>query len=215
MSSSEAPSTGARRRKAAETEAALRAAALRVFAHRGYLNTKITDITDEAGRAAGSFYNHFTGKEELLEVMLADMLASVDRDVLEGAPGHSPDFTDPAAVRWHVAAFWRFFTANRTVMIALQQAAMVDERFAVRMAELMEPDQRELRDHLGYLTAAGATLPAADDLVASMMSGLLWQCALTWLVTGGLVGRAVGEQEAVDAVSTFISRAIGTRTPDS
>src|SRR3954452_18156278 len=110
-----------RKEKAAETESALKAAAKRVFARKGCLNTKITDITAEAGRAAGSFYNHFAGKEELLEALLADIAASGDESAL--AEGHLSDFSDPAAVRWHVAQYWNFYNEHASTMQALRQAA--------------------------------------------------------------------------------------------
>ncbi|WP_279581109.1 TetR/AcrR family transcriptional regulator [Fodinicola feengrottensis] len=126
---SEQLATGGRKAKAAETETALKAAACRVFARQGYLNTKITDITAEAGRAAGSFYNHFNGKEELLKALLKDMLEAGDEAVFEPGSRHSSDFTDRAAVRWHVAAFWQFFRTNMVVLTALRQASLVNAEF--------------------------------------------------------------------------------------
>ena len=75
---------GVRKQQAAQTEAELKAAAVRTFARLGYLNTKIVDITAEAGRAAGSFYTHFANKEALLEALLADLLAEGDA---RGCPG--------------------------------------------------------------------------------------------------------------------------------
>jgi AcrR family transcriptional regulator len=195
-----------RRARSAETEAALKEAAKRVFARTGYLNAKITDITAEAGRAAGSFYNHFAGKEELLEALLVDALAEGDERVED--PSHSPDFTDPAAVRWHVAVYWGFVTANREVVLALQQAAMVNEHFAERLRLLMTPTLHDLADHLEHIRAAGGRLPGEPLVVATAMTSLMSQFAFTWLVGSAPPGRELTEREAIDTLTAFIVHGI-------
>jgi AcrR family transcriptional regulator len=202
VSGHNAPSPGSRKQRAARTEAELKDAARRVFARRGYLNTKITDITTEAGRAAGSFYTHFDGKESLLEAMLADMLDGVDAEAL--GTDHNPDFSFPGAVRWHISAFWHFFSQHRTELVALQQAALVDPRFAERLQEMYEPDVDELRDHLERAVAGGVTLPAEPALVASMISSLMMQFAMMWQVGAGPGGRRLGDDEAIDALTAFV-----------
>ena len=128
--------TGTRKEQAAGTEAALKQAAREVFADRGYLNTKITDITAAAGRATGSFYNHFAGKEELLEALLKDMLSAADEAVLLDR-AHDADFSKIESIRWHVAAFWAFYKAHIPEMIALKQAAMVDPALGRRLQQIM------------------------------------------------------------------------------
>ena len=203
---------GVRKARAAETEAALKEAAKRVFARSGYLKAKITDITAEAGRAAGSFYSHFESKEQLLEALLLDMLAEGDVRVEES--DHSPDFSDPAAVRWHVAVYVRFAGANRAVVTALHQAAMVDERFAERLRLLLEPNVRDIAEHLEHVRRAGGRLPGEPVVVASAIIALMSEFARTWLLsdTGErLLGRQLSEEEAVDTLTGLIVDGISGR----
>jgi AcrR family transcriptional regulator len=195
---------GVRKARAAETETALKAAAREVFAERGYLNTKITDITAAAGRAAGSFYNHFTSKEELLQTLLSDLLESVDDTVLAD-PAHDPDFTSRSAIRYHVAAYFTFFRANRTVMVALQQAAMVDPTFAARLAELTAPDVGHLAEHLEYVRRAGHPLPGEPRAVAQAIGSLVSGFAHIQLVDANT---GLTEEEAVDLVTDLIHRGV-------
>jgi AcrR family transcriptional regulator len=201
-----------RKAKAAETEAALKAAAKRVFAERGYVNTKITDITAEAGRAAGSFYNHFTSKDELLTALLTDMLAEGDEAAEQ--PAHNPDFTDRDAVRWHVAAYWAFYRRHISEMVALRQAAMANPEFGLRLQEILAADGAHMVGHFEHVTAAGIPLPGDPRLVVSAFQSLLDQFAYTWLVAGGDgSGRQIGDDEAIDVLTDFIHRGIAGTPP--
>jgi AcrR family transcriptional regulator len=198
---------GVRRQQAAQTEAELKAAAIRVFDRLGYLNTKITDITAEAGRAAGSFYTHFANKEALLEALLADLLAEGDASAL--APGHGDDFRDRDAVRYHVAMYWNFYRRHRTVIVALQQAATVDAAFARRQQEMLEPDLGHIADHL-----AGLALPGDPLVVASIFSTLVSTFAAMWQSGGGPdLGRELSDDEAIETLTSFVHAGLGGTQP--
>ncbi|PKV91798.1 TetR family transcriptional regulator [Amycolatopsis echigonensis] len=194
-----------RRDKAAETEAALKEAAKRVFAAKGYLNTKITDITQEAGRAAGSFYNHFAGKEELLIALLADL--AQDSDQQAAGEDHLSDFSDPAAVRWHVRQYWEFYRANAPTMLALRQAAMVNDDFAAAYANFGATQASDVESHLEYVTAAGLRLPANTQLTIAMMYQLIDNFAQMWLLTPPPAGwNPPSDEEAIEALTRFVYR---------
>jgi AcrR family transcriptional regulator len=201
-----------RKAKAAETEAALKAAAKRVFAERGYVNTKITDITAEAGRAAGSFYNHFTSKDDLLTALLKDMLTESDETAEH--PAHSPDFADRNAVRFHIAAYWAFYRRHIPEMVALRQAAMANPAFGRKLQEILAADGAHMAGHFDHVTAAGIPLPGEPHLVVSAFQSLLDQFAYTWLVAGGDgTGRPIGDDEAVDLLTDFVYRGIAGTPP--
>ena len=57
---------GRRERKRNETREKLLGCALRLFAERGFANTKIEDITEGADVGKGTFFNYFPSKEHVL-----------------------------------------------------------------------------------------------------------------------------------------------------
>ena len=182
--------TGVRKQRAAQTEAELKAAAVRVFARVGYLNAKITDITAEAGRATGSFYQHFASKEKLLEALLADLLSLGDESAL--AAGHSDDFADRAAIRWHIEQFWNVYRRHRTVMEALRQAAIVDPEFDRVQREMLEPDLRHIADHMAKAA------PAADPMaLATIFNSVVVSFADTWI-------DKLPDDQAIETLTSFL-----------
>lgn len=94
------PDRHARRRN--RTRSRLIDAARKLFAWKGIDNTRINEITDEADVGFGSFYNHFKSKEEIVEAVVAETLAS------QGAAlaAVTANLEDPAEV---VAAAHRHF----------------------------------------------------------------------------------------------------------
>ena len=63
-----------------DTRARIIAAALELFAERGYTGTSIGEIEAAAGLAprSGGLYKHFASKEELLEAALSERLAEIE-----------------------------------------------------------------------------------------------------------------------------------------
>jgi TetR/AcrR family fatty acid metabolism transcriptional regulator len=71
----------------ADKRAAILRAAIRVFAHNGYFNSKVADIAREAGVADGTVYLYFKSKEEILHsIFNRGMEEAIDdgRKQLEG-----------------------------------------------------------------------------------------------------------------------------------
>lgn len=58
--------------------AAIKQAALELFAHNGYHSTSISQIAREAAISKGLIYNYFSGKEELLNTIIMDAVGSME-----------------------------------------------------------------------------------------------------------------------------------------
>lgn len=211
MSASE-PTAASRKAKAAQTEVALKEAARRVFARTGYLNAKITDITTEAGRSAGSFYKHFASKEEVLQALLVDWSAQAGEELSGHEAGD--DLSQQPALRARVATYWHTYRAHLPEIQALGQAALVDPQFAEQVARSRHAQLQTMREHLQRLQAAGFDLPGDPAVLASAFNALLEGFCEVWIAGGGEpIGRIVGDDEAIDTLTGLLQYGLAGSRP--
>jgi AcrR family transcriptional regulator len=107
-------------RKSEATRLRILDAAARVFATRGYADTRLSDIAEEAGTFAGSIYYYFDSREELVEEVLklgVTRVFEAVRDKVESLPaGTSNRDRLTAAIAAHLAytlTLDHFATANQ------------------------------------------------------------------------------------------------------
>jgi AcrR family transcriptional regulator len=61
-------------------------AAIRVFAEKGFVETSITDVAEEAEVAVTAVYYHFSGKDELFDAAMRHVLGQISETVSQARP---------------------------------------------------------------------------------------------------------------------------------
>jgi len=108
--------------KGRQTRRAIEDAARELFTQRGFHGTTLADITAAAGKSPAVFYRYFSDKEHLLAALAEDFR----RDVVElPRLADGGDFFDSA-----VAVYWNMFKPNIGIMVAVEQLAATQPRFA-------------------------------------------------------------------------------------
>jgi AcrR family transcriptional regulator len=192
---------GVRKAQAAGTEAALKDAARRLFVERGYLNTKITDITRAAGRSTGSFYEHFPSKEALLEALLGDLREQARSEILAQPHPADHDLTDREQLRAHLAAAWHTMRDNLPVVLAVHEATVAAGPASGQPWQALTTDTEVLREHLERLRDHGQPLPGDPELVAAAMGGMLATLAFA-LLPGG--SDRYSDDQVIDTVTGLL-----------
>lgn len=109
--------------KGRATRLAIEEAARNLFAERGFHGTTLADITGAAGRSPAVFYRYFGDKEDLLAALAEGFLRElVD---LPTVPDGDDFFTFSAGL------YWRLFKPNIGIMVAVDQLAATEARFAL------------------------------------------------------------------------------------
>ena len=192
-------------RKGRVTDEAFKDAARLVFARDGYLNAKISDIAEAAGRSAASFYNYYDTKADLLIALAEEFHAeATSLAVLPFRVGLAGE----EALREAVAGFWRTYARRRGELIGIFQAAMVEGRFRDRWLELRGEAIALIADEVRAAQAHGYCPGVDPVMTASALSAMLEHFCYIWLGQGGEKDVPFDDERALDAVATIWAKAV-------
>jgi AcrR family transcriptional regulator len=187
-------------RKGRETDDAFRDAARTVFARDGYLNARISDIADAAGRSVASFYNYYDTKADLLIALAEEFHAeATEMAVLPYRVGLSQE----EALREAVTGFWRTYAKRRGELIGIFQAAMVEGQFRDRWLEIRAEAVSRIAAEIRRAQSEGYCPGVDPVLTASALSAMLEHFCYIWLGQGGEKGVPFDDERALDAIATI------------
>ena len=111
-------------KKAKETRQKLLHAAEKVLGKKGYYETSVVNITQEAGVGLGTFYNYFQTKKEIFEALIQQYsrdLRLVIKEEMQGAKSHEE------AQRRGFQGFFNWVKNQPEIYSIVQQAVVVDQ----------------------------------------------------------------------------------------
>ena len=112
-------------------------AAVRVFARKGYFNSRVSDIAREAGIAAGTIYLYFKTKEDVLVTVFREKMAEF------------------------VATLWRAIASEPDAVAKIERLVHMHFEMLERQPDIAEIVQIELRQGQKFFRGPAKTSSAA------------------------------------------------------
>jgi AcrR family transcriptional regulator len=147
------------------------AAAILVFARKGYRRSGISDVIAQAGIARGTFYLHFESKEQLFLAIVEDFhdrVAAAFDEWDQHTPGSAPVEVLAARLR-HLLGF--FAGSREQAQVVLREASSIDPRFEQGYAELRQSAIEAFARQANIAGPAGSS--RRSEVVAHLQLGML------------------------------------------
>ena len=194
-----------RSRKGVETRARLLEAAKRVFEEKGFLDARVSDISERAELSHGSFYHYFESKEQVFRE-----IAEAEERLLTEPPAAkvvgSGAETERERIRRANRRYLERYRAEARIMGVIEQVSRHDAHVnAVRAATQKHFAERAERS-IRRMQAAGVADPHVDPAIAATALGaMVARFAELWLVQDYA---RYDFDEAVDQLTTLWCNAL-------
>jgi AcrR family transcriptional regulator len=185
-----------------ETRERILEAAVKVFATKGYHDTKVDDIVSESNTSKGSFYFYFPSKQDIflaLSDTFADLLESRLTQAME-KESHGIKQMD-AALRASLGLFSQY---RGLAKIALVQAVGLGTAFEERRRAMNDRFTKIIQSRLERAIQDGSIPPLKTEIAARAWVGALNEIVINWIYTG-----APPLEESLPALRQFLARSIG------
>ncbi|MDF2937910.1 MAG: transcriptional regulator TetR family [Paenibacillaceae bacterium] len=154
--------------------------AARVFSQKGYHNTSVKDIVEEASVSIGSFYFYFKSKEELFEELFVTISATFqeveDRVLDTGRFSLAQNFTRVIA-----ATLWMYEQHRELAKIMLVEAAGVNPAFQKMRMESIKVSSGAMERWFTRFAASGSANIPDVKAAALIYVGSFYYLIQDWL----------------------------------
>lgn len=157
-------------------------AALNIFSRKGYYDTRMDEIVEEAQTSKGSIYFHFPNKEKLF-IALVDQFANL----LERNVKQAIELEPQGMARVQVAlkaVLDTFGKYRRPAKILLVQAVGLGSIFEKKRMEVTDRFADLIRSYLDEAIAIGEIAPTDTEVVAHAWMGAIYNLVIQWVYTG-------------------------------
>jgi AcrR family transcriptional regulator len=193
--------------KGLRTRARLIDAARAVFQEQGYINARISDITDRAGLSKGLFYHYFDTKEELFRMLAEEVDERLAQALSDVILGHATSASTPRErVREAMRMHYKTYSGEVKMLLVIEEAARHDQQVEALRRERYGRYTSMMEKSIRQLQARGLADPQMDPPIAAAALGSVnHRFGEVWLVQGDLDGDF---DHIVDQISRFMANAL-------
>ena len=169
-------------KKAQKTRERILDAALNVFASKGYHDTRMDDIVNEAGSSKGSVYFHFPGKEALFLALVDEFASRLETRLTAAIASRQGGMARvEAALDAGLAVFGEY---RRLAKLFLVQAVGLGQTFETKRLEILDKFADLIKKHLDEAIADGDILPLDSQITAYAWVGAINELIMRWVQNG-------------------------------
>ena len=181
------------------------AAALEVFAAKGYHGAVVDDIVEVSKSSKGAFYHYFPSKQGIFLTLMDELASTVERGVETAIAAEQGALAKvEAALRVVVETA----AAQRDLArILLIEAVGLGPELEAKRLDIHRRFAGMIQRHLDHAVAEQSISPQDTELLARAWLGALNEIVTQWLVRGD--GSLTGQ---LPALRTMLLRSIGATT---
>ncbi len=188
--------------KAQSTRERILDAALNIFSQKGFHDTKLDEIVEEAHTSKGSIYFHFPNKERLFTALVDQFADLIQRRVTEAI-----EQEDEGIVRVQVAlheVLETFSKYRRPAKLLLVQAVGLGSVFENKRLEVTDRFADLIRLYLDEAVAVGDIIPIDTQIVSHAWMGAIYNVVIQWVYTG-----EPSQERILDALVPLLLASVG------
>jgi TetR/AcrR family transcriptional regulator, fatty acid metabolism regulator protein len=170
------------------TKARILDAALNIFSHKGYHDTRLDEIVSESQTSKGSIYFHFPNKERLFLALVDQFADLLERRVMEAIEPTPKGMAIPLgmgrvklALQTCLETFGHY---RRPAKILLVQAVGLGTVFEEKRNEINDRFARLIERYLIEAIEIGDIEPVDTEVVAHAWMGAIYALVIRWVYTG-------------------------------